>query len=108
MDEADIRASADAMASSGMKAAGYIYVDIDDGWHGKRDVQGNIHPNSKFPNMKALATYVHSKGLKLSIYSSPGPRACGGYEASYGHSTAKCGYIRRMGNRLSEVRSVQP
>ena len=51
---------------------------------GKRDAQGNIHANSKFPDMKALADYVHSKGLKIGIYSWPGPRTCGGYSAATG------------------------
>lgn len=83
--DADVRAAADAMVSSGMRDAGYIYVNIDDSWEGKRDAQGNIHANSKFPDMKALSAYVHSKGLKLGIYSSPGPKTCGGYEGSYGH-----------------------
>lgn len=83
--DADARAAADAMVASGMKDAGYVYVNIDDTWEGERDAQGNIHPNSKFPDMKALADYVHSKGMKLGIYSSPGPKTCGGYEGSYGH-----------------------
>ena len=72
----DVRAAADAMVSSGMKDAGYIYVNIDDTWQGERDAQGNIHANSKFPDMKALADYVHSKGLKIGIYSSPGRQTC--------------------------------
>ena len=70
---------ADAMVSSGMRDAGYIYVNIDDTWEGERDAQGNIQTNEKFPDMKALADYVHSKGLKLGIYSSPGPRPARGY-----------------------------
>jgi alpha-galactosidase len=69
-----------------MKAAGYIYVNIDDTWEGAhRDSQGNITTNNKFPDMKALSAYVHSKGLKLGIYSSPGPKTCAGYEGSYQH-----------------------
>ncbi len=83
--DGDVRATADAMAASGMRDAGYTYVNIDDGWEGARDAQGNIHSNSRFPDMKALADYVHSKGLKLGIYSSPGPRTCEGNEGSYGH-----------------------
>jgi alpha-galactosidase len=82
---ADVRAAADAMVASGMKAAGYRYIIVDEGWEGKRDAQGFIHPNSKFPDMKALADYIHSKGLKFGIYSSPGPETCEGYEGSYGH-----------------------
>jgi alpha-galactosidase len=85
VDDADVRAAADYMVSSGMKAAGYVYVNIDDTWEGQRDAQGFIHSNSKFPNMKALADYVHSRGLKLGIYSSPGPKTCAGYPGSYGH-----------------------
>jgi alpha-galactosidase len=83
--DADVRAAADVMVASGMRDAGYIYVNVDDSWEGERDAQGNIHSNSKFPDMKALGDYVHSKGLKFGIYSSPGPKTCGGYEGSYGH-----------------------
>jgi alpha-galactosidase len=69
-----------------MKDAGYQYINIDDTWEGaERDAKGNIQTNSKFPDMKALADYVHSKGLKLGIYSSPGPNTCAGYEGSHGH-----------------------
>ena len=85
VSDAIIRAQANAMASNGMKAAGYEYVNIDDCWQGKRDARGVIHGNARFPNMKALADYVHSKGLKLGIYSSPGPETCAGYTGSYGH-----------------------
>ena len=85
IDDATIRAQADAMVSSGLRDAGYIYVNIDDTWQGRRDAQGEIHANDRFPDMKALADYVHSKGLKLGIYSSPGPKTCEKYEGSYGH-----------------------
>jgi alpha-galactosidase len=82
----DVRTAADELVSTGMKDAGYIYVNIDDAWEAdKRDAQGNIQSNSKFPDMKALADYVHSKGLKIGIYSGPGPRTCGGYLGSYQH-----------------------
>jgi alpha-galactosidase len=85
IDDATVRAQADAMAASGLRDAGYRYINIDDTWEGKRDAQGVIHPNAKFPDMKALADYVHSKGLKLGIYSSPGLKTCAGYEGSLGH-----------------------
>jgi alpha-galactosidase len=85
IDDQTVRAMADAMVSSGMRDAGYIYVNIDDTWEGVRDAKGNLQTNHKFPDMKALADYVHSKGLKLGIYSGPGPRTCAGYPASYGH-----------------------
>ena len=80
-----VRGIADAMVSNGMRDAGYIYVNIDDTWEGERDAEGNIRPNNKFPDMKALADYVHGRGLKLGIYSSPGPNTCAGYEGSYAH-----------------------
>jgi alpha-galactosidase len=83
--EADVRAAADVIVKSGMRDAGYLYVNIDDTWEGERDAQGIIHSNEKFPDMKALADYVHAKGLKLGIYSSPGPKTCAGYEGSYNH-----------------------
>lgn len=87
VNEKIIREIADAMVSSGMKDAGYVYINIDDCWQGKRDSLGFIHPNSaKFPSgMKALADYVHSKGLKIGIYSCAGAETCGGYPASRGH-----------------------
>lgn len=85
VDDATVRTIAEAMVWSGMRDAGYVYVNIDDTWEGVRDAQGNLQSNHKFPDMKALADYVHSKGLKIGIYSSPGPRTCAGYPASYGH-----------------------
>jgi len=85
IDDQTVRTIADAMVSSRMRDAGYLYVNIDDTWEGVRDAQGNIQPNHKFPDMKALASYIHSKGLKLGIYSSPGSHTCGGYTASYAH-----------------------
>jgi alpha-galactosidase len=81
----DIRDSADQIVASGMRDAGYIYVNIDDTWEGERDANGVLHSNKKFPDMKALADYVHSKGLKIGIYSSPGPKTCAGFEGSLGH-----------------------
>ncbi|WP_232494697.1 glycoside hydrolase family 27 protein [Novosphingobium kaempferiae] len=85
IDDKTVRAMADAMVSTGLRDAGYLYVNIDDGWQGQRDANGVLQPNAKFPDMKALTDYVHSKGLKIGIYSSQGPRTCAGYEGSYGH-----------------------
>ncbi|MGA3135947.1 MAG: glycoside hydrolase family 27 protein [Terracidiphilus sp.] len=81
----NIRDSADQIVATGMKDAGYVYVNIDDTWEGERDANGVLHSNAKFPDMKALADYVHSKGLKIGIYSSPGPKTCAGYEGSLDH-----------------------
>ncbi|WP_207428764.1 glycoside hydrolase family 27 protein [Pedobacter sp. SYSU D00535] len=87
VDEKMIREIADAMVSSGMKAAGYTYINIDDCWHGDRDSLGFIHPDPKrFPSgMKALTDYVHSKGLKFGIYSDAGSQTCGGRPGSRGY-----------------------
>jgi alpha-galactosidase len=85
IDDKTVREIADAMVTSGMRDAGYVYVNIDDTWEGVRDAQGNLGSNKKFPDMKALADYIHSKGLKFGIYSSPGPRTCAEYPGSYGH-----------------------
>jgi alpha-galactosidase len=81
----NIRDSADQLVATGMKDAGYNYVNIDDTWEGERDASGVLHTNAKFPDMKALADYVHSKGLKIGIYSSPGPKTCAGFEGSLDH-----------------------
>ena len=83
----DVRGAADQIVATGMKDAGYIYVNIDDTWEGERDASGVLHTNDKFPDMKALADYVHSKGLKIGIYSGPGPKTCAHYAASLDHET---------------------
>ena len=83
--DADVRSAADELVSTGMRDAGYVYVNMDDTWQGERDAQGVLHTNSRFPNMKALGDYIHSKGLKFGIYSSPGAKTCGGYAGSLGH-----------------------
>ncbi|GGO22958.1 alpha-galactosidase [Microbispora rosea subsp. aerata] len=83
-----IRQTADAMVASGMAAAGYTYVNIDDCWSTRsRNANGDLVPDpQKFPyGIKALADYVHSKGLKLGIYSSAGTTTCAGYPASLGY-----------------------
>lgn len=85
IDDRTVREIADHLVSSGLRDAGYRYVNIDDGWQGGRGRDGGIRPNARFPDMKALAAYVHSKGLKIGIYSSPGPKTCAGFTGSYGH-----------------------
>ncbi len=95
VDDQKVRAAADAFVNSGLINHGWTYINIDDCWDVKpgstdvilggdqRDKDGMIRTNRKFPDMKALADYVHSKGLRLGIYSSPGPETCAGYTASY-------------------------
>lgn len=85
VDDVKIRAAADQLVSSGLAGHGWNYINIDDGWTKSRDAAGNIVPNSKFPDMRSLSDYVHSKGLKFGIYSSPGPKTCAGFLGSYGH-----------------------
>ena len=87
VDEKLIHETADAMAASGMKDAGYQYVVIDDCWQVSRDKSGNIVADpQRFPSgIKALAEYVHSKGLKFGIYSDAGTKTCAGRPGSRGH-----------------------
>jgi len=87
VNEKLIKETADAIVASGMKDAGYIYINIDDCWHGKRDSLGFIHPDAqRFPSgMKALADYINSKGLKIGLYSDAGNSTCGGRPGSRGH-----------------------
>jgi alpha-galactosidase len=85
IDDRTVREIADHLVSSGLRDAGYVYVNIDDGWQGGRAADGTIRPNARFPDMKGLADYVHAKGLKIGIYSSPGPKTCAGFIGSYGH-----------------------
>ena len=85
VDDAKVRAAADAMVSSGLINHGWTYINIDDCWQGDRDASGNIQSNERFPDMKALSNYIHGKGLKFGIYSSPGPKTCAGFTGSYEH-----------------------
>jgi len=87
INEQLIRDTADVMVASGMRDAGYVYVNLDDCWHGSRDDNGFIQPDPKrFPSgIRALADYVHARGLKLGIYSDAGTKTCGGRPGSQGH-----------------------
>jgi alpha-galactosidase len=86
VDEAKMKSTIDVFVQKGLADHGWSYVNIDDGWEAPaRDENGKINPNDKFGSMKNLADYAHSNGLKLGIYSSPGPTTCGGYLGSYQH-----------------------
>lgn len=88
IDEAMIKEIVDVMISSGMKDAGYEYINLDDFWMAnERDKQGNLQANSqKFPSgMKALGDYIHSKGFKFGIYNCAGTKTCGGLPGTRGH-----------------------
>lgn len=87
INEKLIREIADAMVETGLRDMGYVYLNLDDYWHGQRDSLGFIQADpEKFPSgMKALADYVHSKGLKIGLYSDAGRSTCGGRPGSFGH-----------------------
>jgi alpha-galactosidase len=97
VSEDKVKSAADAMAKSGLINHGWTYINVDDFWQNHRDstdptlrgefrdAQGNIVPNSRFPDMKGMADYIHGLGLKAGLYSSPGPWTCGRCTGSYQH-----------------------
>jgi len=92
VDQDKILAAAKAFREEGLADHGWSYINIDDGWEikgdspgPKRSAAGDILVNEKFPDLKGLADRVHDLGLKIGIYSSPGPLTCGGYTASHGY-----------------------
>ena len=87
INEKLIREIADKMVETGLRDAGYVYLNLDDCWHGPRNQDGFITADSaRFPSgMKALGDYIHSKGLKFGIYSDAGRKTCGGRPGSFGH-----------------------
>ncbi len=99
IDEALIHETADALVSSGLRDAGYIYVNLDDCWHGERDAQGNIQPDPvRFPQgMKALGDYLHARGLRFGIYSDAGRQTCAGRPGSQGHEFQDAAQYARWG-----------
>ncbi len=76
---------ADVMVKTGLAGHGYQYVNIDDCWEAGRDANGEIQTNERFPDMKAMADYIHNRGLKFGLYSSPGPQTCARFEGTYQH-----------------------
>ena len=84
-DDAAIRQGVEGLVESGLNLLGYVYVEIGDGWQGARDTDGVLHPNERFPDMKALGDYIHSHGLKYGLTASAGYKSCNGMEGSYGH-----------------------
>ncbi|MEN8225914.1 MAG: NPCBM/NEW2 domain-containing protein [Bacteroidota bacterium] len=84
VDQRKVKVAARAMEAIGLADHGWTYINIDDGWEAaERTETGFLMPNEKFPDMQKLATDIHNMGLKLGIYSSPGPTTCGGYLGSY-------------------------
>lgn len=98
VDDEKVRAAADQFVNTGLIDHGWTYINMDDGWEApQRARNGEIVPNEKFPDMKELTSYVHSKGLKVGIYSSPGPLTCGGFLGSYQHEMQDAKSYARWG-----------
>ena len=99
IDETLIKSTADALVSSGLRDAGYVYVNLDDCWHGERDAHGDIQPDPRrFPSgMKALGDYLHTRGLKFGIYSDAGTNTCAGRPGSQGHEFQDAAQYARWG-----------
>ncbi len=107
--EAGMRSAADQMIASGMADYGYQYVNCDDCWARQpgltnaevgdpvRDANGQILPNERFPDIKGMVDYIHSKGLKAGIYTSPGPKTCAGFEGSWQHEAQDAQTIANWG-----------
>jgi alpha-galactosidase len=94
VSDKDVRAQANALITSGLAGHGYSYINIDDGWEEQgvgprhtdappRSPDGSVRPNDRFPDMTALTSYLHAKGLKAGIYTTPGPPTCGRFEGSW-------------------------
>ena len=108
VSEALIRETADAMTASGMRDAGYKYVVIDDCWQVSRDASGTIVADpQRFPRgIKALADYVHSKGLKFGIYTDAGTKTCQGRPGTLGFEERDA-QTYALASRLRQGRLVQ-
>ncbi len=89
--------SAEAMVRTGLAAKGFMYINIDDGWQNGRRADGEIKTTAAFGDMKKLADYVHQRGLRFGIYSSPGPTTCGGHTGSFGHELQDAATYARWG-----------
>ncbi|WP_345954346.1 NPCBM/NEW2 domain-containing protein [Mucilaginibacter sp. PAMB04168] len=104
-----VKRAAAAMVSSGLINHGWTYINVDDFWQNHRDSKdqmlrgklrdeaGNIQPNARFGDMKALADHIHGLGLKVGLYSSPGPWTCGGCAGSYGYEKQDAQSYARWG-----------
>ncbi|MEU4241856.1 glycoside hydrolase family 27 protein [Actinoplanes sp. NPDC026619] len=95
-----VRQTADAMVSTGLRDAGYQFVNLDDGWMAAtRDADGNLRADpARFPSgIAALADYVHARGLKLGVYQDAGLKTCGGLPGSLGHERADATMLASWG-----------
>ncbi|MDX2109704.1 MAG: NPCBM/NEW2 domain-containing protein [Verrucomicrobiota bacterium] len=124
IDGEKIKAAADALISTGLADVGYHYVNIDDGWQTGRNPDGTIRVQQDMGDMKALADWLHARGMKLGTYSSPGPKTCGGREGSYQHEFIDartyaewsidylkydlCSYATLMGGKPNQDDEIKP
>jgi hypothetical protein len=98
VNEQKVEAAADVMVKKGLVNHGWTYINMDDGWERpQRAADGEVVPNAKFPDMKAMVDYIHHLGLKAGIYSSPGPNTCGGFLGSYGHEAQDAATYAKWG-----------
>jgi alpha-galactosidase len=109
VSEERVKSAADALVKSGLINHGWSYINVDDFWQNHRDskdptlqgpfrdAQGNVVPNSRFPDMKGLADYIHNLGLKAGLYSSPGPWTCGGCTGSWEHEQQDAAIYAKWG-----------
>jgi alpha-galactosidase len=98
VDATKVRAVAESLISSGLAAHGWTYINIDDGWEAvERAPGGEIRSNAKFPDLPALSAYLHARGLRFGIYSSPGPLTCGRFPGSIGHERQDADTYARWG-----------
>ena len=105
INEKQIQEIADAMVESGLRDAGYVFLNLDDNWMDtKRDAQGNLQNNPKtFPSgMKAIADYVHKKGLKFGLYGDRGKRTCHHYNSNWQSESGSNGHEEQDAKKLAE------
>ena len=106
-DDAAIRQAVEGLVESGLHLVGYVYVEIGDGWQGARDAQGVLHPNERFPDMKALGDYIHSQGLKFGLTASAAARELQRLRRQLWPRGARRAHLRGMGRRLCRLRMVR-
>ena len=95
--EDDVRRAALALIDSGLADRGWSTVNIDDGWQGERNRRGRLQPNDKFRDLSTLCADLHDLGLRVGIYSSPGPTTCAGFAGSAGFEAEDAGSFAEWG-----------
>ena len=102
VDDEKVRGAADGMAASGLIHHGWTYINIDDGWQGaRRPPEYALQPKGRFPDLKALADYVHGLGLKLGLYSTPWKTSYAGFAG--GSADTDDGRVLEKGHTFGAV-----